>query len=106
MGHIMSIYKLDDNTYDCTCVSNMNFRPNIPYTQNNWQVKYLTNRSKIVVGITLIWRKAVTVSKCNSYRPETALFKFGGLKIIRQTAKLNTPPIILRIRYVYMPWST
>ena len=28
-----------------------------------------------------------------------ALFKFGGLKIIRQTAKLNTPPIILRIRY-------
>ena len=28
------------------------------------------------------------------------LFEFGGLKIIRQTAKLNTPPIILRIRYV------
>ena len=71
----------------------------IPYTQNNWRVKYLANQSKIVVGVTLIWRKAVAVSKCNSYRPETALFKFGGLKIIRQTAKLNTPPIILRIRY-------
>ena len=71
----------------------------IPYTLNNWRVKYLANRSKIVVGVTLIWRKAVAVSKCNSYRPETALFKFGGLKIIRQTAKLNTPPIILRIRY-------
>ena len=67
----------------------------IPYTQNNWRVKYLANRSKIIVGITLIWRKAVAVSKCYSYRPETALFKFGGLKIIRQTAKLNTPSIIL-----------
>ena len=67
--------------------------------QNNWRVKYLANRSKIVVGVTLIWRKAVAVSKCNSYRPETALFNFGGLKIIRQAAKLNTPPIILRIRY-------
>ena len=67
--------------------------------QNNWWVKYLANWSKIVVGVTLIWRKAVAVSKCNSYRPETALFKFGGLKIIRQTAKLNTPLIILRIRY-------
>ena len=28
------------------------------------------------------------------------LFKFGGSKIICQTAKLNTPPIILRI-YIY-----
>ena len=67
--------------------------------QNNWRVKYLANRSKIVVGVTLIWQKAVAVSKCNSYRPETVLFKFGGLKIIRQTTKLNTPSIILRIRY-------
>ena len=72
----------------------------IPYTQNNWRVKYLANRSKIVIDVTLIWPKTVAVSKCNSYRPETALFKFGGLKIIRQTAKLNTPPIILRIRYI------
>ena len=24
-----------------------------------WQVKYLANRSVIVVGVTLIWRKAV-----------------------------------------------
>ena len=39
--------------------------------QNNWRVKYLVNQSKIVVGVTLIWRKAVAVSKCNSYRPET-----------------------------------
>ena len=70
----------------------------IPYTQNNWRVKYLANQSKIVVGVTLIWRKTVAVSKCNSYRPKTVLFKFGGLKIIRQTAKLNTPPFILRIR--------
>ena len=71
----------------------------LPYTQKYWRVKYLANRSKIVVGVTLILRKAVAVSKCNSYRPVMALFKFGGLKIIRQTAKLNTPPIILRIRY-------
>ena len=28
-----------------------------------------------------------------------ALFKFGGLKIIRQTANLNTPPNILHIQY-------
>ena len=71
----------------------------IPYTQKNWQVKYLANRSKIVVGVTSIWRKAVAVSKHNSYRREMASFKLGGLKIIRQTTKLNTPPIILCIRY-------
>ena len=75
-------------------------REYIPYTQKYWRVKCLANRSKIVVGVTLIWRKAVAVSKRNSYRPVMALFKFGGLKIIRQTAKLNTPPIILRIRYI------
>ena len=73
----------------------------ILYTQNNWRVKYLANRSKIVVGVTLIWQKAVAVSKCNSYRPEMASFKFGGLKIICQTAKLNTPPIILCSYTVY-----
>ena len=33
----------------------------IPYVQNNWRVKHLANQSKIVVGITLIWRKAVVV---------------------------------------------
>ena len=60
----------------------------------------MANRSKIVVGVTLIWRKAVAVSKHSSYIPEMVFFKFGGLKIIRQTAKLNTLPIILRIRYV------
>ena len=74
----------------------------ISYTQNNWPVKYLAKRSKIAVGVTLIWRKAVAVSKHNSYRPEMALFNFGRLKIIRQTAKLNTSPIILRIRYVWL----
>ena len=47
------------------------------------------------------WRKAVAVSKHNSYKPEVALFKFARLTIIPQTIKLNTPPIILRIRYVF-----
>ena len=32
-----------------------------------------------------------------------ALFKFGGLKIIHQTAKLKTPPIILQIRFANNP---
>ena len=50
------------------------------YVQNNWQVKYLANLSKIVVGVTLIWRKAVAVSKHNSYIPEMASFKCGGVK--------------------------
>ena len=68
--------------------------------QNNWRVKYLANQSKIIVGITSIWQKAVVISKHNSYRPEMVLFKFGGLKIIRQTTKLNTPPIFLHIRYM------
>ena len=35
----------------------------IPYTQNNWRVKHLANRLKIIVGVTLIWRNAVAVSK-------------------------------------------
>ena len=43
-----------------------------------------------------IWGKAVAVSKHNGYRPE---WRYLRLKIIRQTAKLNTPPIILRVRY-------
>ena len=30
-----------------------------------------------------------------------ALFNFGGLKMIRQTGKLNAPPIILHIYTVY-----
>ena len=55
----------------CTCVHMcVDTSVYIPYTQNNWRVKYLANRSKIVVGVTLIWRKAVAVSKCNSYRPK------------------------------------
>ena len=49
--------------------------------QNDWQAKYLANRLIIVVGVTLIWQKAVVVSKHYNYRPKMALFKFGGLKI-------------------------
>ena len=41
---------------------------------NNWRVKYLANQLKIVVGVTLIWRKAIAVSNHSSYRPEMALF--------------------------------
>ena len=67
--------------------------------QNNWLVKYLANQSKIVDGFTLIWRKAVAVTKHNSYRPEMVLFKFGRLKIISQTTTLKTLPVILQIRY-------
>jgi len=55
---------------------------------------------KIDVGVTLIWWKATAVSEHNSFRPEMVLFKFGELQIIRQAAKLNTPPIILRIWYM------
>ena len=31
----------------------------IPYKWIYWQAEYLANRSVIVVGVTLIWRKAV-----------------------------------------------
>ena len=48
--------------------------------QNDWQAKYL---AIIIVGVTLIWGKAVAVSKHYNYRPKMALFKFGGLKIFR-----------------------
>ena len=65
----------------------------------------MVNGWKIVVRVTLIWRKDVAVSKCNNYRPEMALFKFDGLKIIPQTTKLNTPPIILRIRYLHRKYN-
>ena len=73
----------------------------------------MTNQSKIIVGVTLIWQKVVAVSKHNSYnyiyRPKMAIFKFGRLMIIRQAAKLNKQPIILlniwynnnRDHYVY-----
>jgi len=56
-------------------------RMHILYTQNNWQVKYLANQLKIIVGVTLIWQKAVVVSKHNSYIPEMVSFKFGGLNV-------------------------
>ena len=34
-------------------------------------------------------------------RPEMALFKFGGLKIIRQTIKLSTPLVILHVQHFF-----
>ena len=56
----------------------------------------------IVIGVTLIWRKAVAVSMRNSYRPDMALFKFDGFKIFHLAAKLSTPLIILHIWYVHL----
>ena len=55
------------------------------YMQNVWQID-----QKLLL---VTWRKAVAVSTHNSHRPEMALFKFGGFKIIGQAAKSNTPPI-------------
>ena len=80
--------------YDCFYHSMMGctycmLRTILLYTQNNWRVKYLANQSKIVAGITLIWRKAVAVSKHNGYIPEMASFKFGRLKIIRQNHQIK-----------------
>ena len=64
---------------------------------NIWRID-----QKSLFGITLIWQKAVAISKHISCMPEMASFKFGGLKIIHQAAKLNTLPIILRIWYKYV----
>ena len=52
--------------------------PDIPYKWIYWRVEYLANRSIIVVGVTLIWRKAVAVIHVNSYKTILALFNFGG----------------------------
>ena len=50
-----------------------------------WRVKYLANRSVIVVGITLIWQKAETaIYTYNSYETILVLFKFGGCTKNRQ----------------------
>ena len=47
--------------------------------------------------------------QCHSYAARICMittiningeFKFGGLSAIRQIAKINTPSIILRIRYI------
>ena len=50
----------------------------LPYKWIYWRVEYLVNRSIIVVGVTLIWRKAVAVIHINSYKTILALFNFGG----------------------------
>ena len=60
----------------------------------------MANQSVIVVGVTLIWRKAVAAGHINSYKAILALFKFGEQTKNRQTAKLKSPPNKLRIRYL------
>ena len=72
----------------------------IPYKQIYWRVEYLANQSIIVVGVALIWRKAVAAIHINSYKAILALFNFGGQTKNCQTAKLKSPPNIPRIRYV------
>ena len=72
----MSIFNLQRVILDVSCNATLLifvtigadtwFSQVIPYTQNNWRIKYLANQSKIVVGVTLIWRKDVAVSKNNS----------------------------------------
>ena len=71
----------------------------VPYKWIYWRVEYLVNQSVIVVGVTLIWRKAVAAVHINSYKTLFAIFKFGGQTKNRQTAKLKSPPNIPRIRY-------
>ena len=58
----------------------------------------MANQSVIVVGITLVWRKAVAAIHINSYKTILALIKFGGQPKNRQTTKLKSPPNKLRIR--------
>ena len=58
----------------------------------------LANQSVIVVGITLIWQKAVAAIRINSYKTILALFKFGGQTKNCQTAKLKSLPNKPRIR--------
>ena len=78
----------------------MQLSPCIPYKWIYWQVEYLANWLIIVVGVTLIWRKAVAVIHINSYKTILVLFNFGGQTKNRQTAKLKSPPNIPRIRYL------
>ena len=65
-----------------------------------WRVEYLANQLVIVVGITLIWRKAVAAVHINSYKTLLVLFKFGGQTKNCQTAKLKSSSNMLHIRYV------
>ena len=81
----------------CVCV---HVHMYVPYMWIYWRVEYLPNQSVIVVGVTLIWRKAVAAVHINSNKTLLALFKFGGQTKNCQTAKLKSPPNIPRIRYV------
>ena len=40
----------------------------IPHKKIYWQVEYLANRSVIIVGVTLIWRRAVAAIHINSFK--------------------------------------
>ena len=81
-------------TYVCVCVC---VYVHIPYKWIYWRVKYLANQSVIVVGVTLIWRKALAAVHINSYKTLLALFKFGGRM---KNHQLKSPPNIPRIRYM------
>ena len=59
----------------------------------------MANWSVIIVGVTLIWQKAIATIHSNSYEAVLASFKFGGQTKNRQTTKLKSPPNILCIRY-------
>ena len=65
---------------------------NILYKLIYWRVEYLANQSIIVVGVTLIWRKAVSFIHNNSYKTILVLLKFGRQTKNHQTAKLKSPP--------------
>ena len=74
----------------------------LPYKWIYWRVEYLANRSIIIVGVTLILRKAVTVAimHINSYKTILALFNFGEQTKNCQTTKLKSLPNIPRIQYL------
>ena len=62
------------------------------------RIEFLVNGLKIIVGVTLIWRKTVTAIHLIALKNILALFKFGGQAI--QTAKLKSPPSKPRMRYI------
>ena len=86
--------------YAYVCIMCVCMYVRIPYKWIYWRVKYLANQLVIVVGVTLIWRKAVAAVHTNSYKTILALFKFGGQTKNHQTAKLKSPPNIPRIWYM------
>ena len=62
----------------------------VPRKWIHWEVKYFPNCLKINVGITLIGRKAILVSKHDNYGIGMALFKFGRLTEIHRATKLKS----------------